>query len=218
MVMRGYSFGVVTVVVLGVSALALASPAEPPVIPGLSRDGLGPHLRGLVLLGELGCASCHAAGPRAELIETKSGPDLSSVGARIHPEYLRAFVAHPRQVKPGTTMPDVFGTRDERTRRDAADALTHYLLSLGGESFSVQAPDRVAATQGRELFHSIGCVSIPGWYSSILTGALCLSFRTSCLVCVAQSPKGRLPEQLSTVLIRASSGQLAVLCRYHFYN
>ncbi|MEE8167027.1 MAG: PA14 domain-containing protein, partial [Myxococcota bacterium] len=69
------------------------------------------------------------------------------------------FITDPRGVKPGTTMPDVFGTSDDATRQGAADALTHYLISLRPQRFSIQAPDRVAAVKGRELFHSIGCVA-----------------------------------------------------------
>ncbi len=146
-------------VALGIAAGATAAPANPPVIPGLSRGGLDARVRGLILLGELGCASCHSAGPREELLRTKKAPDLSSVGSRVQSEYLRAFVARPRLAKPGTTMPDVLGTRDDTARRDAADALTHYLLSLDDRSFAARAPDRVAAEKGRELFHSIGCVA-----------------------------------------------------------
>ncbi len=147
--------------VLGVLVAAVAplvEAVEHPVVPGLVREGLDSRLRGLVLLGELGCVGCHDAGPRTGLIRVRKAPDLSEVGSRVYPGHLRAFVADPHGVKPGTTMPSVLAG-DATARWQAADALTHYLVSLSDGRFTVDAPDRVAADRGRELFHDIGCVA-----------------------------------------------------------
>lgn len=131
--------------------LALLSLAQPQV-PGLEREGLDARLRGLVLLGELGCTACHDAGGRKIL--HKTAPDLSRVGARLRPAAIRAFVSAPHRVKPGTTMPDLVAG-DEA----AAEALTHYLASLGGGLAGHAPHDAAAAVRGKELFHSVGCVA-----------------------------------------------------------
>ena len=37
--------------------------------------------------------------------------------------------------------------------------MTHYLVSLGNDTFQFQPIDSAAAGRGRELFHSVGCVA-----------------------------------------------------------
>ena len=140
---------------------------HPPVIAGLARDGLSPAVRGRVLLAELSCAACHldpaAESPKdgdgSSRLERKTPPRLRDVGGRVSPEYLRRFIADPSRVKPGTTMPDVFGRRDDATRQSMAEDLTHYLVSLSEQRFRPNAPDRVAASHGERLFHEVGCVA-----------------------------------------------------------
>ena len=131
-----------------------------PVIPGMAREGLLPRVRGLVLMGELGCASCHQAdGAWAQTIDTKAAPNLATVGGRVSPDYLRAFIARPHVVKSGTTMPQLPGLADNRTRDELAGALTHYLVSLSDKRFTLDAPNEVAARAGEALYHTVGCVA-----------------------------------------------------------
>ena len=129
-----------------------------PVIGGLARpEHVSPGLSGAVLISELGCAACHPT-TRAELA-AKPGPDLSAVGARAHGAHLRAFIANPTATKPGTTMPDVLGHLPAAERESTADALAHYLATLGGASptFTRLAPP--AIERGRKLYHAVGCVA-----------------------------------------------------------
>ena len=129
-----------------------------PVIPGLERSEIGPLMKGLVLLEELNCASCHTSGaPFAN--RSKTAPRLSDVGTRVHPEFLESFILDPHGTKPGTTMPNVMGAMNEEEKRNTARELVHFLLSLKPNHFSVQAPDSVAAEQGEKLFHSRGCIA-----------------------------------------------------------
>ena len=57
---------------LGLSLLAAASHASPPVVPGYHRLGdeakAGPAARGELLLGELNCLACHKAEGRCWII------------------------------------------------------------------------------------------------------------------------------------------------------
>lgn len=127
-------------------------------VPGVTESSLDAKLKGRVLLEELNCVACHQSESLKQ--SSRKAPRLSAVGGRVHPNYLRAFLANPHQVKPGTTMPDVLGDRDDSEREEIAEALTHYLISLHkGKPFAPEAPDAVAAEQGEGLFHSVGCVA-----------------------------------------------------------
>jgi mono/diheme cytochrome c family protein len=132
-----------------------AAAAEPPVIGGLERAG-AEEFAGAVLVSELGCAACHASGQAA--FTAKAGPDLSAVGTRVNGAHLRRFIASPSGVKPGTTMPDVLAHLPEAERAEAANALAHFLASLGKPSASA-LPAAEAVERGRKLYHSVGCVA-----------------------------------------------------------
>ncbi|MBX3734483.1 MAG: c-type cytochrome [Verrucomicrobiae bacterium] len=129
--------------------------AQSPFIAGLERGGMEP-LAGAVLVSELGCTSCHASGQKAFL--AKPGPDLSEVGARANGAHLRRFLASPSGVKPGTTMPDVLAHLPEAQREDVANALAHYLATLGQPGVSGR-PQPDAVERGGKLYHSVGCVA-----------------------------------------------------------
>ena len=128
------------------------------IIPGLQRSEITSDIKGLVLLEELNCVSCHSTDASFHG-RSKVAPRLSDVGARIHPEFLEGFLFDPHETKPGTTMPDVMVAMGEEEKRKTAQELVHFLLSLTRNSFSVQAPDSVAAERGEQLFHSRGCVA-----------------------------------------------------------
>ncbi len=143
-----------TLLLFGAAPVALAEP----VIPGVAATQLDPALKGQVLIEELNCAACHT-GDAALAARSKKAPRLSEVGSRVNPGYLESFIADPHGTKPGTTMPDVFGPLGAEERKQAATALTHYLLSLKKNEFAPEAPDAVAAQQGKQLFHSRGCAA-----------------------------------------------------------
>jgi hypothetical protein len=91
---------------------AEAAGAAEPVVPGFYRlrdeaKDANPAELGQLLIGELNCTSCHKADD-AKRIEPKGGPDLSTIGARATPQWIRAYVADPHAAKPGATMPDIF--------------------------------------------------------------------------------------------------------------
>jgi mono/diheme cytochrome c family protein len=117
-------------------------------------------LLGEVLLGELSCTSCHTLPADNKHVVTKGGPDLTTVGARVTPQYLRKFITDPHGTKPGTTMPDIFHASDPAARDGAVENLLHFLVSQGGPiAASSAAADSAMIDSGRKLFHSIGCVA-----------------------------------------------------------
>ncbi len=155
----------------GVCALAVAmvlvlggtlwAAPRPPVFPALELgwENFDPGER---LLAELHCGACHTATPAvAGRLQTPPAPDLRRAGARLRPEFLRAWLADPLSTKPGTTMPDVLGrlSPDERSR--AVEELVHYLVSLSPEPAPAAPPagGNLAVRQGRVLYHQVGCVA-----------------------------------------------------------
>lgn len=124
---------------------------------------------GQVLLGELNCVSCHAADANTLSIwqtatsgepQVKKAPNLESVGARITPQYLRAYLTDPTSVKPGATMPDLLHGRNPAERDRLVDALVHFLVSLDGPMDQRASGSSLAQIeQGRALYHSVGCVA-----------------------------------------------------------
>jgi cbb3-type cytochrome oxidase cytochrome c subunit len=124
------------------------------VIVGLdSRDGR-------LLLGELGCAACHDPGKAREQLFPREAPLLGTVGARVTPDYLRAFLADPQQVKPATPMPDLLHNLPAVQREETIDSLVHFLTSLGGPlTPRPTAPNAKQIEQGKLLYHTVGCVA-----------------------------------------------------------
>ena len=134
-----------------------------PAVPGYERlqgTAEGAAQAGQVLLGELNCLSCHEEQGDSGFVGAKEAPDLSAVGARVTPNYLRRFLSEPHAAKPGTTMPDVFHGVDPRERKEEVEALVHFLAGKGGGlKPSKRGGSARLVERGRELFHSVGCVA-----------------------------------------------------------
>lgn len=113
---------------------------------------------GRLLLGELACTKCHAAGnPAAQQLLAKEPPILDKAGERLRPEWVRKFLADPHHVKPGTTMPDLLASLPPVAREETVEALVHY---LSREDTPEDAPaDPIAAERGKTLFHQVGCLA-----------------------------------------------------------
>jgi len=129
-----------------------------PIIPGLESTKVSPELKGRVLIEELNCAACHKSdAPFAA--RSKKAPRLSDIGSRVNPSYLKAFIQDPHGTKPGTTMPDTLVGLNKKEKDEAAESLTHFLMSLKKNTFAPKIPDHVAAKNGEYLFHKRGCVA-----------------------------------------------------------
>lgn len=154
------AFRALRLIVVGVAVAATAGPSllAQVVVRGIASSKLDPGLQGLVLVEELNCAACHA-GDAALAARSRKAPRLAEVGSRVNPGYLETFIADPHATKPGTTMPDLFVRLGDAERKEAATALTHFLLSLKKNDFVLQPPDAVAAEHGKRLFHARGCAA-----------------------------------------------------------
>jgi cytochrome c oxidase cbb3-type subunit 2 len=89
---------------------------------------LTPAERGrLVYLSE-GCINCHSQHVRPNPADTRHGPDLSQVGSRRSPLWLKMHLFNPREVSGSSVMPPyAFLFRDQR-----GNDLVAYLAGLQG--------------------------------------------------------------------------------------
>ncbi|MBI2478709.1 MAG: c-type cytochrome, partial [Planctomycetia bacterium] len=150
-----------------VCACMLAMPQTPvqaidhPMIPGYERffsETSGSAAAGELLIGELNCLSCHRTESSIQTrILSKQAPILDHVGLRVRPEFLRAYLADPHKVKPGTTMPHLFAEVPATERDRQIEALTHFLAATG--ILAEGGPVTPAIRRGEQLFHTVGCVA-----------------------------------------------------------
>ncbi len=131
-----------------------------PIVPGFERflqvEEITDAERGMLLLNELNCASCHRS-VSSWSVPPKQAPILTDVGSRILPEYFEAFLLDPHAVKPGTTMPRLLGDKSAADRKKIAESIAHFLASTG--QAVKQNSSASFVTDGERLFHSIGCVA-----------------------------------------------------------
>lgn len=125
--------------------LPLGARAEPPG-PGESFRAPGREV-----FDAAACGSCHRIAGRGG----NAGPDLTLVGFRRSPEWLRLWLRDPKAWKPDTRMPDF------RLRPGDLEALVGYLAGLGPAA-SAATREAPSVEQGRRLFSSLGCVACHG--------------------------------------------------------
>ena len=166
MVARLLRFGC-TVMLLGwLGGVAAAAP----LVAGFERFGrtaaepTATVESGLLLLGELGCVNCHAAGQHAAAnLLPKRGPNLDSVGERIEPAWLVAYLRAPLAVKPGTTMPDLLAGMPDAERDRMATAIAHFLASTGTlDREPLAEAAKANALEGGEIYERSGCAVCHG--------------------------------------------------------
>ena len=133
--------------------------ADHPQIAALERytaDEFSAEERGHILLGELGCTSCHSANDSLNQILTpKQAPLLTQVGSRVSTEYLKEFILAPQKHKPGTTMPDLLSRYKGQEKEQAAAALAAFLSGTG--SLKHALPNAKSAANGFKLYQEAGC-------------------------------------------------------------
>lgn len=118
---------------------------------------------GEILIGEMNCVACHAVeDPIRARLASRPSPRLDAEhGIRLNPQWVQAFLENPQGAQPGTLMPDLLGGLDSNSRSEAAELLTHYLVSLRGAASDEKTPafSEESAQRGRVLYHTVGCVA-----------------------------------------------------------
>jgi mono/diheme cytochrome c family protein len=139
-------------------------------VPGFERygrsvsDPAAAIESGLLLLGELGCVNCHAAGKeQAAQLMPKQGPLLDKVGERLRPEWLVEYLKQPQAVKPGTTMPHALAGLQDTERDRTATALAHFLAATGAfDNDPLAEAAKANAAEGLKIYERAGCAVCHG--------------------------------------------------------
>lgn len=124
--------------------------------------------RGRFLVEERGCVKCHqpeANDKLAQGLHARPGPDLSKVGARVHPGWIYRWLENPQRMRAGAVMPRMFDDHDAGGVERYLAA--RYLASLGGPiKTGGKRPSvkdiRASEARGQQLFASLGCVACHG--------------------------------------------------------
>ena len=112
----------------------------------------------LVTIERGGCNACHDL-PGMEP-SVRRGPDLRRIGAKLSADWVKAWLANPRAIKPATWMPQFWKGDASSTEDQAAiDAVTAYLFATS-ESYSPATTDPPLgdAARGQALVESVGCL------------------------------------------------------------
>jgi len=124
----------------------------------LSQKAAADPTAGASLYGESFCASCHAVQNAAgNLVGGDVGPELTRVGNKVKPEWLRAWLRNPRIYDPGTAMPHY------RFNDQQVATLSRFLLAktdsdlLANVHLDPATPDQIA--HGKRLVADYGCAS-----------------------------------------------------------
>ena len=84
------------------AAVKNASPTVPSAQPAAAAN----PTEAATLYGSLFCSSCHAVQNAAGiLVGGNFGPELTRVGSKVNPDWLRRWLMDPGQYEPGTRMP-----------------------------------------------------------------------------------------------------------------
>ena len=146
---------------------AMWRPLEATVAHELPSYGLGlvegGNAGGLAQAIDRQCASCHRSDRAAvqRMLEPASAPNLSLIGQRTHPAWIRSWLTDPAAVDPTARMPRLF--HGDEGDPGTIEDLTHFLSSMGGPfEAHEENPDAETVQAGRRLFHEVGCVPCHG--------------------------------------------------------
>ena len=137
--------------------IANSTPLAGDTAPSIAEKVADPSA-GAILYGESFCASCHAVQNAAgNLVGGNIGPELTRIGSKAKPEWLRAWIRNPRSYDPRTQMPHYrFNNQQVATLEGFLEAKTDsdFLANLHLEPAT---PEQIA--HGRSLVMEYGCAS-----------------------------------------------------------
>ena len=137
--------------------IANSNPVAGDTLPPISQKAADPTA-GASLYGESFCASCHAVQNAAgNLVGGNVGPELTRIGNKAKPEWLRAWIRNPRVYDPGTQMPHY------RFSDQQVATMEGFLLAKSDSDFLASVhldpatPEQIA--HGKSLVMEYGCSS-----------------------------------------------------------
>jgi mono/diheme cytochrome c family protein len=125
--------------------------------------------RGRTLVEELNCVGCHRSGGPG--LAGRGGPDLTNVGNRVNPLWMRSWMENPHFDRGGRSMPVIL------TKQADLRDVSAYLATLKDNRRKVNEYKASAskAKQGKALFENIGCANC---HADQLTGAMQIKWRS----------------------------------------
>ena len=136
---------------------ANSTPVAGDTLPPINQKAADPTA-GASLYGESFCASCHAVQNAAgNLVGGNVGPELTRIGNKAKPEWLRAWIRNPRTYDPGTQMPHY------RFNDQQVATMEGFLLAKSDSDFLANVhldpatPEQIA--HGKSLVMEYGCSS-----------------------------------------------------------
>jgi mono/diheme cytochrome c family protein len=155
-----YSSG--TRVVTALIAVVCIHLGQAQIVPvsSLGRSLPAEHL-GETLIGELNCVACHSAGDVTRgRLNSKHAPHLGAQGVPLTPQFIRDYLNDPHSEGLGRTMPDMLHGLSGSEKESVIESLVHYLMSMQSDEHGVKTGlDEFKLENGRQLFHSVGCVT-----------------------------------------------------------
>jgi len=135
--------------------------AAQPVVPGFdrfARDTPAAQIAaGEVLITELNCVACHAAGEgQTHRFQRRPAPILFTTHNPASAGWLRHWMLDPQKLKPGTLMPDLLHGLDKDNKSQAVEALRHYLVTLNPAT-GPEAAMIGNGPKGKQLYQTLGC-------------------------------------------------------------
>lgn len=118
--------------------------------------------RGLALIERSGCFGCHKMRGFNDL--EKVGPTLKHVLTKTTPDWLARWIHNPKEFRPSSRMPRLFGLSNNQeagdAEREAAEILgiVAYLEDKGHALRYPPLPGRGDARRGEELVKNVGCM------------------------------------------------------------
>jgi mono/diheme cytochrome c family protein len=138
--------------------VANSTPIPGDTAPATAQKTSADPAAGGSLYGESFCASCHAVQNAAgNLVGGNVGPELTRIGTKAKPEWLRAWVRNPRIYDPKTEMPHYrFNDQQVATMEGFLLAKTDSDL-LASVHLDAATPEQVE--HGKSLVMEYGCAS-----------------------------------------------------------
>lgn len=138
-------------------AQSTASPASPHETGAASATAADPT-QAATLYGASFCSSCHAVQNEAgNMVGGTFGPELTRVGSKVNPGWLRAWLSNPDEYEPGTRMPHY------RLDEKQVSLLSSYLLAKKDDDFlanvRLSASDADSVARGKKLVTESGCAA-----------------------------------------------------------
>ncbi|MEN9990330.1 MAG: hypothetical protein RLZZ224_32 [Verrucomicrobiota bacterium] len=118
---------------------------------------------GRQLFAELHCSKCHqsekglGSHPMPELQEI--APLLVQTGDRLQESWLRAWLQNPHELRPGTSMPQMFDPQDPSSPQKIADVAAFLSQMSSAKAKPAAASDETSILAGGAKFHQLGCVA-----------------------------------------------------------